>query len=49
MEVEFGGVVVVGGGVQSDFLVNPNSVEVVLRLCWGCDNFTSKLTIGLGQ
>ena len=32
-------VVVVGGGVQSHFRVKPNSVEVVLRLTWGCDNF----------
>ena len=39
MEVEFGWV---GGGwvagVQSHFRVKPNSVEVVLRLSWGCDN-----------
>ena len=40
MEVEFGwggwwgGV----GGVQTHFRVKPNSVEVVLRLSWGCDN-----------
>ena len=27
-----------GGGVQSHFRVKPNSVEVVLRLSWGCDN-----------
>ena len=27
-----------GGGVQSHFHVKPNSVEVVLRLSWGCDN-----------
>ena len=33
MEVEFGWV-----GVQSHFHVKSNSVEVVLRLCWGCDN-----------
>ena len=26
------------GGVQSHFRVKPNSVEVVLRLSWGCDN-----------
>ena len=39
MEVEFGWVVGgVGGGVQSHFHVQPNSVEVVLRLSWGCDN-----------
>ena len=32
-------VVVVGwGGVQSHNHVKPNSVEVVLRLSWGCDN-----------
>ena len=39
MEVEFvwwGGWV--GGGVQTHFRVKPNSVEVVLRLSWGCDN-----------
>ena len=36
MELEFlGGEVV--GGVQTHFRVNPNSVEVVLRLSWGCD------------
>ena len=40
MEVEFVWVVggVGGGGVQSHFRVKPNSVEVVLRLSWGCDN-----------
>ena len=38
MEVEFGWVVGGGGGVQSHFHVKPNSVEVVLRLSWGCDN-----------
>ena len=41
MEVEFGWVVVRGGGgggVQTHFRVKPNSVEVVLRLSWGCDN-----------
>ena len=43
MEVEFGwgGVGWVGGGVdgvQTHFHVKPNSVEVVLRLSWGCDN-----------
>ena len=27
------------GGVQSHNHVKPNSVEVVLRLSWGCDNF----------
>ena len=27
-----------GGGVQTHFHVKPNSVEVVLRLSWGCDN-----------
>ena len=39
MEVEFVWVVggVGGGGVQSHFRVKPNSVEVVLRLSWGCD------------
>ena len=26
-----------GGGVQSHFHVKPNSVEVVLRLSWGCE------------
>ena len=35
MKVEFGWV---GGGVQTHFHVKPNSVEVVLRLSWGCDN-----------
>ena len=34
-----GGGVGGGGGVQSHFHVKPNSVEVVLRLSWGCDNF----------
>ena len=42
MEVEFGwgvvGGVGGGGGVQTHFHVKPNSVEVVLRLSWGCDN-----------
>ena len=40
MEVEFGwvGGGGVGGGVQTHFHVKPNSVEVVLRLSWGCDN-----------
>ena len=42
IEVEFGwvvgGVGGVGGGVQTHFHVKPNSVEVVLRLSWGCDN-----------
>ena len=28
----------VGGGVQTHFHVKPNSVEVVLRLSWGCNN-----------
>ena len=41
MEVEFGWVGGVGGvgggGVQTHFRVKPNSVEVVLRLSWGCD------------
>ena len=41
MEVEFGwvggGGVGGGGGVQTHFHVKPNSVEVVLRLSWGCD------------
>ena len=43
MEVEFGwvgggvGGGGGGGGVQSHFHVKPNSVEVVLRLSWGCD------------
>ena len=30
------------GGVQSHFRVKPNSVEVVLRLSWGCDNIKIK-------
>ena len=30
--------IVMVGGVQSNFYVKPNSVEVVLRLSWGCDN-----------
>ena len=34
----WGGVGGGGGGVQSHFRVKPNSVEVVLRLSWGCDN-----------
>ena len=42
MEVEFGWVVVGGVGVQSHFHVKPNSVEVVLRLSWGCDNFKNR-------
>ena len=38
MEVEFlGGV---GGGMKSNNRVKPNSVEVVLRLSWGCDNYS---------
>ena len=40
MEVEFGWVgwsCWVGVGVQTHFRVKPNSVEVVLRLSWGCD------------
>ena len=45
MEVEFGWGGVGGGvgwgGVQSHFRVKPNSVEVVLRLSWGCDNSSS--------
>ena len=32
------------GGVQTHFHVKPNSVEVVLRLSWGCDNKTVWLT-----
>ena len=41
MEVEFpGGVGGGGGGMNSNNSVKPNSVEVVLRLSWGCDNFT---------
>ena len=42
MEVEFGwgGVGGGGGGVQSHFHVKPNSVEVVLRLSWGCDKIS---------
>ena len=44
MEVEFGwggwgGV----GGVQTHFRVKPNSVEVVLRLGWGCDKMLDNL------
>ena len=27
-----------GGGVQTHFRVKPNSVEVVLKLSWDCDN-----------
>ena len=40
MEVEFGCVGGGGGGVgvQTHFHVKPNSVEVVLRLSWGCEN-----------
>ena len=40
MEVEFGWVGGGGGGVgvQTHFRVKPNSVEVVLRFSWGCDN-----------
>ena len=30
-----------GGGVQIDF-----HVEVVLRLSWGCDNWSFKSTMG---
>ena len=38
MEVEFlGG----GRGVNSNNPVKPNSVEVVLRLSWGCDKKTA--------
>ena len=29
-------------GVQTHFRVKPNSVEVVLRLSWGCDNLNSQ-------
>ena len=44
IEVEFGwgGWV---GGVQSHNHVKPNSVEVVLRLSWGCDNKNCLLKI----
>ena len=40
MELEFGwwGGWWGGVGVQTHFHVKPNSVEVVLRLSWGCDN-----------
>ena len=37
IEVEFGWVVGGGVSVQSHNHVKPNSVEVVLRLSWGCD------------
>ena len=33
------------GGVQSHNHVKPNSVEVVLRLSWGCDNIFCLVTI----
>ena len=45
MEVEFGWGGVGGGGVQTHFHVKPNSVEVVLRLSWGCDNIFRLVTI----
>ena len=47
IEVEFGWVVgwVGWGGVQSHNHVKPNSVEVVLRLSWGCDNIFRLVTI----
>ena len=43
MEVEFGWKVGGGGGVQTHFHVKPNSVEVVLRLSWGCDNIIREI------
>ena len=47
MEVEFGWVVVGWwvGGVQTHFRVKPNSVEVVLRLSWGCGNYLRKMLV----
>ena len=49
MEVEFGwvGGGVGWGGVQTHFHVKPNSVEVVLRLIWGCDNLKITLMTSL--
>ena len=38
MEVEFPGGGVGVSGVNSNNHVKPNSVEVVLRSSWGCDN-----------
>ena len=36
-------------GVQSHNLVKPHSVEVVLRLSWGCDNIKAKNIFILSQ
>ena len=36
-------------GVQSHNCVKPNSVEVVLRLSWGCDNIKAKNIFILSQ
>ena len=44
-EVEFGWVGG-GGGVQIHNHVKPNSVEVFLRLRWGCDNISLTLASG---
>ena len=38
-----------GWGMHSNFCVQPhNSVVAVLCCCWGCDNFSSLLSGGIG-